>query len=262
VRLLIKFPTRGRPARFFEALERYRELLSGKHEVRFVISLDEDDAAMNVPSIIDALKRGYGATVRVGPPEGKIAACNRDVPDPGEAEGETARWPWDVLLLASDDMIPEVHGYDDVIARAFEACTEEGPILACTNDVSGPGEADNSWGLAPLDRVVHFNDGYVGDRLCTLSIMGRSYYQRFGYIYHPSYRSLWCDNEFTDVAKSLDRYTYVDRVIIRHEHPAWVAGCDDDLYRVNNAHDREDRKNYESRKRVGFPSASGVCESV
>ncbi|NBQ56461.1 MAG: hypothetical protein EBU36_07500 [Verrucomicrobia bacterium] len=43
-----------------------------------------------------------------GPAEGKIAAVNRDVPSPDT---------FDILLLGSDDMIPMVKGYDDVIRQ-------------------------------------------------------------------------------------------------------------------------------------------------
>jgi len=70
-----------------------------------------------------------------------------------------------------------------------------------------------------LDQFVHFPDGFTADRLATMSIMGREYYNRFKYIYHPDYISLWCDNEAMEVAKMLGCYTYVDKNIFQHLHP-------------------------------------------
>jgi hypothetical protein len=70
------------------------------------------------------------------------------------------------------------------------------------------------------DGVLWFNDGYQGQNLNTLCILGRKYYQRFGYIYCPEYKSLWCDNEFMDQANLLGRQIYFHETIIKHEHPA------------------------------------------
>jgi len=50
-RLVIKFPTRGRPEKFKEVFSRYLSMLSGKHSVQFVITMDEDDETMNNPTM-------------------------------------------------------------------------------------------------------------------------------------------------------------------------------------------------------------------
>ena len=54
------------------------------------------------------------------------------------------------------------------------------------------------------DGVLWFFDGWRKD-LNTLCIIGRKYYERFGYIYHPDYKSFWCDAEFTEVANKLKK---------------------------------------------------------
>jgi hypothetical protein len=77
------------------------------------------------------------------------------------------------------------------------------------------------------DGVLWFNDGYQGNRLNTLCILGKKYYDRFNYIYHPDYISVWCDNEFMDVANLLGKQIYFDDIIIRHEHPDWGFGSRD-----------------------------------
>ena len=103
-----------------------------------------------------------------------------------------------------------------------------------------------------LDRCAHFPDGHQTD-LCTLPIMGRTYYERFGYVYHHDYLSLWCDNEQTDVAVRDGKMVRRDAVLFRHDHPAWGSAKMDDLYRRNEALYRRDEKVYKARKAQGFP---------
>jgi hypothetical protein len=69
-----------------------------------------------------------------------------------------------------------------------------------------------------LDGALHYSDGYQKNKLITLSILGRKLYDYFGYIYHPDYKSLYCDNEFTQEVYRLDKVKYIDHVIIKHEH--------------------------------------------
>jgi hypothetical protein len=109
---------------------------------------------------------------------------------------------WDILVGMSDDMLFTVQGFDDVIRKSF----------------------DN------LDQCLHFPDGNRRD-LLTLPVMGRTYYERFGYIYHPDYISLWCDNEMMQVARMLNAYKFVDVDIVNHLHPEWGKGKDDETYK-------------------------------
>ena len=68
------------------------------------------------------------------------------------------------------------------------------------------------------DGCVHFDDGYTHHQLITFSILGRKLYEHFGYIYHPDYKSLYCDNEFTQEVTRLGKVVYIDKVIVKHEH--------------------------------------------
>jgi hypothetical protein len=149
---------------------------------RFLVTVDEDDESMR--SALPQLREMKDVEVLVKAPEGKIAACNS-----GLCERK-----WDVVLLASDDMIPKVGGYDKIISDDMQKSYPD------------------------LDGVLHYNDGHRGRDLNTLCILGREYFNRFGYIYHPGYKSLWCDCEFTEVANALNRQTYSNRILIRHEH--------------------------------------------
>jgi hypothetical protein len=57
MKILIKFPTRGRPDKFFAVLERYIAMADDVSKIAFLISADEDDSTMNNPSVIEKLEK-------------------------------------------------------------------------------------------------------------------------------------------------------------------------------------------------------------
>ena len=54
LKLLIKFPTRSRPEKFFSVLEKYRTF-QATDNVQYVVSCDIDDITMNNKNVIDKL---------------------------------------------------------------------------------------------------------------------------------------------------------------------------------------------------------------
>ena len=223
LKILIKYPTRSRPDQFVKTLHLYHSMLADKVNTRILVTVDANDRTM-----WDFWKREgkdplvYPDTrepIDFGTPHfgtGKIKAINHDMNKSGE---------WDIALLASDDMIPQMAGYDDLIREAFN---------------------DN------LDRFLWIADGRQ-DRIPTIACMGRTYFDRFGYLYHPSYQSLWCDNEQGDVAER-DEVVIKAPCWIRNESPDWGGSQKNDaLYRKNNGWYKVDRRNYERRKAQGFP---------
>jgi hypothetical protein len=216
--LLIKFPSRSRPEKLVSVYQKYISFANNPAKIKTIISLDSDDSI--TPELIEQLTIIHPATqICIGPPLGKIGAVNRDMEHAGE---------YDILLLASDDMIPIFQGYDELIR---EKMTEHFP---------------------DTDGVLWFNDGFQKHNLNTLCILGRKYYQRFGYIYHPAYKSLWCDNEFTMVAASLNRQIYFDLVIIKHNHPVVTNTGNDDLYVKNETYFNQDMHTFFKRKANQF----------
>jgi len=187
--LLIKFPTRGRPRKFLHTLNKYIMFMDDK-TVPIIVSCDNDDDTMKEGYVTEVLSQHDNVTVRFGDNSSKISAIN----------GDLCGVNFDIILLASDDMVPLVKGFDTIIKNKMRETYPD------------------------TDGVLWFNDGYQGNKLNTLCILGKKYYNRFNYIYHPDYVSVWCDNEFMDVANLLDKQTYFDDVIIRHEHPDWGFG--------------------------------------
>jgi hypothetical protein len=218
--LLIKFPTRARPDLFFSTLDLYYEKAFFDDKIQFLVSIDSDDLTMNNEYIKSRLKDYKNLIYVCGESKSKIDAVNRDM-EKAEA--------YDIILLASDDMLPEIEGYDEVIR-------------------------DNMQKYYPnTDGILFFNDGYRGKVLNTLCILGRKYYERFGYIYYPGYKSLFADNEFMDVGYLLNKQTYIDDVIIKHEHPEnGFPMIRDQIHELNDKNYEFDKQLFISRKKNRF----------
>lgn len=202
-RLVIKFPTRNRREKFKDVLVQYLSFLSGRHDVRVIITMDSDDPTMNNDAMrewLDALP--YNAEIQwfYGNSKTKIEAVNADMKG---VDG-------DVLLVASDDMVPVQANYDEIIFSLFE-----------------------KW-FPDFDGAVKFWDGYrpKEDPLMTLAVMGFPLYRRFGYIYHPAYKSLYADDEQTRVCIALGKLVSCDLCIIQHQ---WVGGAWDELCARNES---------------------------
>lgn len=221
LKLLIKFPTRGRPDKFFEVLNLYYDKAKNKSNLAFLISCDVDDPSMNNPIVIQKLEE-FSKKCKLlyffGHSKTKVQAINADME---KVEG------WDILLLASDDMIPIVDGYDEIIRNDM--------WLYHRN----------------MDGVLWYNDGGQ-DKINTLAILGYRYYKRFNYIYNPEYISLWCDNEFTDVSIILGKYYKSNQIIIEHAHPVYQKTNFDILYARNESFFNADKEIYERREKQNF----------
>jgi len=218
-RFLFKFPTMGRLPLFKSTLDKWYAFMSGDYPFEFIVSLNADDKTMHTREARDYLAGKPNLRVFDGGHKNKIQACNADV--------EEARDDWTILVLVSDDMIPVVKGYDKIIADK----------------------------MTDTDLMLFFDDGFWGkSKLNTLSIIGRKYYQRDGYIYHPGYESVFADDHQMAVARARDKLPYFPQTIIRHE---WIGKThpQDALHQRNcnqKQHNR-DKKLFEEFKRDGFP---------
>lgn len=227
--ILFKFASRSRPAKFYAALDNIISKLANKTDYTILCSLDEDDATMPAEMVRQKAVLYPSNILSVhGKSANKIHAINRDMHLVSK---------WDILVNMSDDMSFIVDGFDDIIRDDF---------------------AGN------FDRFLHYNDGNQKSNVATMSIMGRQYYDRFNYIYHPSYKSVWCDVEQTDVAVMLGKYKYMgdDKVIFRHLHPAWGLSEYDAQYRASENLDvwGEDLQNIIKRKMAGYGEVYTECK--
>ena len=191
MKLLFKYTTRSRRSNFLRGYDSIINQLANYEDYHILISVDKDDSTMFPLPI---LQGNY--TFVVGNSKNKIDAINRDIND--------FDYDWDILINMSDDMIFTKNRFDDIIRAEF---------------------------YKNLDQYIHFNDGNQAGNVCTMHIVGREYYNRFKYIYHPDYISLWCDVENDVVAKQLGCYKYMGDTfqLFSHLHPAWGLAKHDEL---------------------------------
>lgn len=218
LRILVKFPTRERPQQFLKVLNLLNEKATDRNNINYLITLDGDDHSMT-QLVKDAALNVNNVTIVIGKSDSKIHACNRDM------EVNTG---WDIVILVSDDMVPQVDGWDEVLRQS---------MLKYYPDTDG---------------ALWFNDGYQ-PRTCTLTVFGKKYYDRFGWLYHPDYHSLFCDNEQTEVGLASGKLKYLELVLFKHEHFANNPQVKRDaLYDRNEALFNLDKVTYERRKAKGF----------
>jgi len=227
MRILLKCPTRSRPQKVIQTLATYMKLANNTKDIGVAVSCDEDDISMTrnlvQEEVIRTLLPAGWSKLFFSPNKSKIEACNANMNE--------IDWNWDIVVLVSDDMIPQLKGWDDAIRNH---------MIARFPDTNG---------------ILWFNDGHQGDKLNTLCIYGRAMYESFGYIYQPDYKSLFCDNELTDLCKGelASKCLYIPYCIIRHEHPGTgYAQIMDALYAHNQKFWSEDMYTYIRRKQYTY----------
>lgn len=214
--ILVKYPSRNRPDLLRKNLKEYWEMATNKDQLRILVSIDEDDLQS-----IEVMQEFPYVEFYVSKGVSKIEACNRDI--------EKA-FSWDIVVLLSDDMFCKVTGWDERIRDDFKKYYPD------------------------TDGCLWYHDGSTQKVISTLSVIGRQYYERFGYIYHPSYKSFFCDNEYTEVAQAQGKIKFINHVLFRHEHPNWGGAVkSDELYLRNDVHWKHDQDNYHNRKALNFP---------
>lgn len=227
MRILLKCPTRSRPQKVITTLSAYIKLASQPGLLGVAISCDDNDETMSRNLVHEELHRVLSKTawhrIFMSPNRNKIQACNANMNE--------INWEWDIVVLVSDDMIPQIRGWDDIIRNHMLSR------------------------FPSTDGILWFNDGHQGDKLNTLCVFGRKMYEHFGYIYHPDYKSLFCDTELTDLCRNelKDKCMYIPYCIIRHEHPGTgYAQNMDALYDHNQKYWNEDMYTYIRRKQYTY----------
>lgn len=191
MRILFKYTSRSRRSNFLRGYDSILDKIANREDYHILISVDKDDQSMFPLPVLDG-----NHTFIVGNSKNKIDAINRDL--------NQFDYDWDILINMSDDMIFTKNGFDNIIRTEFY------------ND---------------FNQYLHYNDGNQMCNVSTMHIVGRNYYDRFKYIYHPDYISLWCDVENDIVAKQLGCYKYMgdNLKLFRHLHPAWGLAPQDAL---------------------------------
>jgi hypothetical protein len=214
--ILINYATRKRKNKFLAAMKNIYAT-TRTEDFKIVVKVDEDDTEMvNLIPDINRMKNTAGYVVK---PFGKVAAINAYIP-----------WyeTWDVLVNMSDDF-EFVDNWDQIMISKIKSV----------------------W-LNTTDFFAHFSDGFVKEKLPTMSIFGREYGERFGWVYPPVYKSVSCDADVFYVAQMLGKYHYFPDVLAYHNHPVNVKQGYDEVYKANDKFADRDTQMYFHRMSKNF----------
>ena len=125
----------------------------------------------------------------------------------------------DILVQVSDDLIPP-DGWDSKIKNRIIG----GGALAISDGLS-----------ACLDFLPH-------------SIVTRDVLIKQGYLFHDSYNSMWCDNEFTETMKLRGKVINALGIVFHHKNGEFK----DDVAKKHNSHFNTGGENFQYRKNLGF----------
>jgi hypothetical protein len=209
MRICYKFASRSRPDKFFKTLDNI--IAKAKHDDYFIIgSFDIDDKTMHRSAILDLILKYDKLFPRWGIPNGKINAINRDMPlAPVSLDSS-----WDILIVPSDDVEFIYDGFDLQIISDMQAAFPDG------------------------DCCLHYHDGTKnGSRIITVPVMDRKFFNRFGYIYYPEYKTWYADDELTEVAKLLKRYAFCSSLLFKHHYWRFEDTAPDELNIINDSAD-------------------------
>lgn len=217
--ILFKYASRSRPDKFFDGLDSIFNNIRDMENFHISCTLDDDDLTMNSPAIIERISKYPNTSIEWGLSESKIHAINRDLPN----------YYFAILICMSDDMRFNVWGFDDMIRQ------------------------DMRTHFPNYDGLLHYPDQDAKDILAVLYVAGRKWWERRNKkIYHPSYKSLWCDNEEMAVAQLLNKYQLIGYGIVDHQCPGWGRAPKDEMYLVQEKDWEPDEKNFNFRKSINF----------
>lgn len=154
-------------------------------------------------------------------------------------------------ILSIDYSDPQAHDYYSRISANAICVNENNSAIEAINNVAKETTGDllivvsddfdcpEHWDTELLkylkgksDFVVKTYDG-LQPWIITLPIMDRVYYERFGYIYHPEYKHMFCDTEMTAVGDLLGK-TILVPMLFQHKHYSQPGGIKKDAVSVKN----------------------------
>jgi len=217
--ILVKLTSRQRPDKLKNCLLRAYELCEDKEHTKWLLSLDTDDPTITIQFIEELQRLIPGISVYLGRSHSKINAINRDM------DTYTTFNKWDILVNLSDDQVANLQGWDNIIRDAMPKT---------------------------FDYSLWFNDN-LQNSINTMEIVGFNYWNRTKLIYEPSYKSFYCDEESTHVARILKKQIKDNRCLFKHEHPAGNGNIREDaLYKKNQIHWSADQRNFKERLMINF----------
>lgn len=203
-RIIFNFASRSRPHKFNVQVYTIMQLCSQPYAI--LAKIDDDDPLRDQYDLSNV-------NVVTGLSENKIHAINKGIPETG----------WDIIVDIADDMVFTKKGFDDIIRQQC-----------------GP----DDFLLFPEKYAVSQSQRGRNELIVIMLCMGYDYYQRDKQLFNPAFKSLFCDNFATNLAKIRGRLKRVNEDIFYHAHPAAGYGKKDAQLQYTESFWNEDKATY------------------
>lgn len=199
-------PSRSRPVHAYQTIDKWMSNAKNANKIEYILVLDDDDPLLHLYS-----------QVLVGKYENRIKII---------VQPKKRKWYQKKSNLNAITGI-NIGGYMAL----------GNLMIAISDDFSCPQYWDKQLlfytdGLK--DIVVKTEDGSGNDWLCTLPIVDKAWFNRFGYIYNPMYKHMFADTELSSVAEMTGRLIKLP-IYFEHQHYMHGKGTMDKVNEKNNS---------------------------
>lgn len=203
-KISVVHPSYGRPELSVQTAKKWIERAKDLNRIEYIMCLSTKDTEENIDNYIkEASELLINEKVDIAYSEvaSLVAQANKG------AKHSTG----DIILICSDDTdCPE--NWDKLLLQGVQEAADKRGV-------------DSFFTVKCKDGIQPF--------LQTMQTMDRAWYEKFGYVLHPDYFHMFCDDDLTMVSHLLDRTLYVD-LLFPHLHYSVGAAIEDDTNKKNN----------------------------
>lgn len=136
----------------------------------------------------------------------------------------------DAMIIAADDVVP-CQDYDVIIEQSFRN-------FYPTFD-----------GVLKANDLIHTNE----ETSNTHPVIGRKFYDRFGYVYYPGYFALYADTDLAYACDQVNRMERVPHLVLEHQHHSIGKTPRDFTHEKPLSQNDSGERLFNRRKEEGFP---------
>ena len=228
MKFLLAHPSYGRPQKAEATARLWYERATNKENIAYHICVETPEYV----TYTDVFSHDFFSDKDLKMVHGNFGTCV-SAANNAVLTGITDNPDSDIIILVSDD---------------FE-CPENWDALLTEKILSAYGENHKEEKFA-----VQVSDGVVS-HILTIPIISRAAYAETGYIYHPSYISMYADNDLRDVFYRHFKILEARDLVFRHVHWAHGYGTKDNTYLHQERPEAWTigKQIYQKREAEGFP---------
>lgn len=210
-------PSRGRSYKAYATYLFWLKQSSGKTTIEHILSIDVSDTKEHIAKYLELFQEK--STV--------ILSNNTCVVEATNVACKYSKG--NIIIYLSDDFFPP-ENWDIDLIDVFTPYMSRPTLLKVD------------------DCLNKFTAGIL-----TIPIMNSKLYKKLGYFWHPSYRSMFVDEDLYWVTKNNGWIIFCEQLKFRHEHHTNKMTNNDETYRRSELNWKHGKELFYQRKLQGFP---------